>query len=214
MYVQYGAGLQYIQGWINYDASPRLIFEKIWLYRLILNNYSKCIFDPQILYGDIVKGLPHANKSVDGVFCSHVLEHLSLDDFHKAISNTFNMLKDGGRFRLIVPNLTYYVENYLDFYHSPKSIEMTRAYKFNVETCYGRQSSRSSILKRLIEAFGNSNHLWMWDIESLKIALEGAGFQGISEFKKGECSDGAFLAPERDYQFMNNAISLECFRPK
>ena len=42
--------------------------------------------------------------TADGVYASHVLEHLSLSDFRTALENTYRMLADGGVFRLIVPD--------------------------------------------------------------------------------------------------------------
>ncbi len=212
MYIQFGSGLRAVEGWINYDSSPTLRIQKLPFANILFKKVLSCRFDDQIIYGDIVKGLGVPNESADGIFCSHVLEHLSLDDFHTALTNIFYILKKGGRFRVIVPNLKYYINNYLDSVPSPQTIEMTSAYKFNIETCYGRNYSRSTLSKRLVEAFGNSYHLWMWDLESLKLALELAGFHDVTEFSKGSCNDVSFLAPERDYQFMNNAISLECFR--
>lgn len=212
MYVQYGSGLQNVKGWINYDASPTLRLQKIKVLNIIINRFSKCKFDSQIMFGDIVKGLPHAEESVDGIFCSHVLEHLSFDDSQIALKNTFKILKRGGRFRLIVPNLNFYVKEYVNNLALDLKIENTPAFKFNLETCFGRKASRISIWKRLIEAFGNSYHLWMWDEASLVLALQNAGFTKINKFVQNDCKDLIFLAPERSYQFVNDAIAIECYR--
>jgi SAM-dependent methyltransferase len=212
MYVQYGAGLQDVQGWANYDASPTLRIQRIRLLKVISNRFLKCKFASQIMYGDIVKGLPHAEQSVDGVYCSHVLEHLSFDDFQIALNNTYKILKKGGRFRLIVPNLEFYIKSYHRDPSQNLTLESTAAYRFNSETCFGRKDSRNSILSRVKEAFGNSYHQWMWDEISMELALQNAGFVGIKKFQENECDDKKFLAPERNYQFANNAIALECFR--
>jgi ubiquinone/menaquinone biosynthesis C-methylase UbiE len=66
--------------------------------------------DDHVRYGDIVKGLPVQGDSGDGLFCSRVLEHLSLVDCSAALHNSFRYLKPGGIFRIIVPDLDYYIE--------------------------------------------------------------------------------------------------------
>jgi len=46
-------------------------------------------------------------ESCRGVYASHVLEHLALDEFHRAIENTMRILEKGGVFRLVVPDLEW-----------------------------------------------------------------------------------------------------------
>ena len=95
-YVQYGAGNKAVQGWLNFDSSPTLRIQKLPCIGRLLRSRLNCIFDDNVLYGDIVKGLPIKSNSVDGLFCSHVLEHLSYADFSFALNNSFKYLKRGG----------------------------------------------------------------------------------------------------------------------
>jgi predicted SAM-dependent methyltransferase len=53
------------------------------------------ILPKNVLYGDIVKELPINDDSCDGLYCSHTLEHISLNDFRKALKNSFKILKKG-----------------------------------------------------------------------------------------------------------------------
>ena len=96
LYVQYGAGNEAVKGWLNFDASPTLRIQKLPLIGKLLRSKLNCVFDDDILYGDIIKGLPIKANSVDGLFCSHVLEHLSYADFYTALFNSFKYLKPGG----------------------------------------------------------------------------------------------------------------------
>ena len=85
--MQYGCGFDAPDGWINYDASPTLFFERIpFLGSFYTKNEKR--FPRKVLWGDIVRGLPHKKESVQGIFCSHILEHLSLEDCRKAIRKT------------------------------------------------------------------------------------------------------------------------------
>lgn len=111
-YVQYGCGWSAPSGWRNFDASPTLRFERLPLIgQLYTKNETR--FPANEEYGDIVKRLPITPESCKGVYCSHVLEHLSLDDFRTALHNTFQILQRGV-FRFVLPDLEYSVRRYLD----------------------------------------------------------------------------------------------------
>lgn len=96
LYVQYGAGNESVEGWISFDASPTLRIQKLPILGRLLRSRLNCVFDGDIRYGDIVKGLPLRPESVDGLFCSHVLEHLSHADCSTALKNSYAYLKRGG----------------------------------------------------------------------------------------------------------------------
>ena len=89
LYVQYGCGLSAPKEWVNFDVSPTLRLQKIPVVGNWLKKSSKVVFPSNVLYGDIVKGLPVADNSCDGVYCSHTLEHLSLEDFLQKIHDMY-----------------------------------------------------------------------------------------------------------------------------
>jgi len=74
-YVQYGAGYTAGEGWLNFDASPTLRAERVPLLGGLLGSLwgNPQRYPPGIVYGDIVKGLPVADGTVDGLYASHVL---------------------------------------------------------------------------------------------------------------------------------------------
>jgi predicted SAM-dependent methyltransferase len=218
LYVQYGAGNQAVSEWISFDASPTLLLQRIWLIGAILTPKLNAVFDNEILYGCIVRGLPLKIGSVDGIFCSHVLEHLAYDDFRVALKNTFKYLKKGGRFRLIVPNLEYYINRYLiNKETSNFEAQSNAASNFMEGTSLGNINSRLGIFNRLRESIGNSRHQWMWDFPGLKMELESCGFINIQKFQAGNCNETIFLNPEREHQFgdvmMQQGLAIECFKP-
>ena len=53
-------------------------------------------FPGNVEHGDITKELPLSEGSANAIYASHVLEHLPLEDFRKAIQNTYKYLKKGG----------------------------------------------------------------------------------------------------------------------
>src|SRR5215470_17102171 len=97
-YVQYGCGLCAPAGWLNFDSSPMLRLQRIPLAgRLAANGSVK--FPSNVRYGNIVRGLPIEDGTCRAVYCSHVLEHLSLNDFRAALLNTQRLLGKGAVFR-------------------------------------------------------------------------------------------------------------------
>lgn len=78
--------------------------------------FSKFIsprFPDRVQYGDIVRGLSIPRDSCDLIYCSHVLEHLSLEDLRLALRNTHGYLKAGGTFRLVLPDFEQQLAVYL-----------------------------------------------------------------------------------------------------
>lgn len=217
LYVQYGAGNEAVQGWLNFDASPTLRIQKMPLIGRLLRSRLNCIFDDDIFYGDIVKGLPIKANSVDGLFCSHVLEHLSYHDFSLALNNSFEYLKPGGVFRLIVPDLEFYIKKYQSSLTSnDHDKRASAAIEFCKGTCFGVEGSRFTLVERFIDIFRNSSHRWMWDYFSLTKALQEHGFINIKKFHRGFCADKMFLLPERPHQFGGDeayGLALECSKP-
>lgn len=214
IYVQYGCGTIVDKRWINYDASPTLLIQKVPLLGKLARRWLNVEFPDIVLYGNIVRGLPILDNTVDGVFCSHVLEHLSLEEFYVALRNTYSILKPGGIFRCILPDLEAYARDYIHRITDPKlddeksNASIRFMEKLNMAGTKPRNDARSF----LSLLFGHSGHRWMWDRYSLKRALADQGFTDIKPFVKGQCEDPMFLLLEEDYQFID-AIALQCKKP-
>src|SRR5437763_1367029 len=131
LYVQYGCGLCAPDGWLNYDASPGVRLRHVPVVGPFL---TKVPWPAGVRYGDIRKGLPVSDASADGAYCSHVLEHLSLNDFRTALRNTFRILKPGGVFRLVLPDLRLIATDYLN------SRQPDAAVKFMEQSLLGQES--------------------------------------------------------------------------
>jgi hypothetical protein len=207
-YVQYGCGLSSPEGWINYDSSPTLKIQRLPLVGSVLKPFLNVTFPPAVLFGDIVAGLPESPGSVDGVYCSHVLEHLALDDLRVALKNTATIMKPGAVFRMVLPDLEWLARNYIKELESGNT---AAAVSFVEGTLMGLHKRPRGLKQQMSAMFGNSHHLWMWDHESLSAELEGAGFRNIRRSKFGDAADPAFKKVEDENRF-HQAVSLECTR--
>ncbi|MES2807891.1 MAG: methyltransferase domain-containing protein [Bacteroidota bacterium] len=203
-YVQYGCGFTAPNGWINYDASPTLRFEKMPLLGKFYTRNSQR-FPASVKYGNIVKGLPEQANSCDGVYCSHVLEHLAYADFVQALKNTYTILKPGGVFRGVVPDLKAAVTDYLDTFNTEPAPanNLMRGTMLGIET---RGTGLAAAVKGL---YGNSKHLWMWDYKSLAHELEKVGFKNICPITFGDADDAAFALVEEEDRFYK-AAAFQC----
>jgi len=204
-YVQYGCGWSAPNGWRNFDASPTLRFERI---PLIGTLYTKndARFPANVEYGDVVRGLPISPGSCRGVYSSHVLEHLALDDFRIALRNTYEILRSGGTFRLVVPDLEYSARTYIE------SRSKTAAIEFIRDTNLGHESRARGIKGLARTWLGNSQHLWMWDYKSIQAELEEAGFVEVRRAAFGDSSDPMFRTVENEDRW-KNCLGVECRKP-
>jgi SAM-dependent methyltransferase len=204
-YIQYGCGPSCPEGWINYDASPTLRLQRLRVIGKLFRRGS-IEFSDDVRFGDIVKGLPVADGSAQGVYASHVLEHLSLADFWTALHNTFRILKPGGIFRLVVPDLEIRARTY---------VEKLKVGDAEANTWFMRTSNLGlEHRKRGLEAwargvFGNSAHLWMWDERSMTAALEKVGFIGVRRCRFNDSKDEAFRLVEDASRFYDDSADVE-----
>lgn len=208
-YVQYGCGLSCPNEWLNYDSSPTLRLQKILLFGNIFKFFSKIKFPNNILVGDIVEGLPLKDNSVIGLYCSHILEHLSYNELIRALRNSYKILKNGGVFRIVLPDMEFYCRNYL------KSIDQNSnqyaCVDFMEATLLGKKERDKSFISFLKSFYGNSNHLWMWDYYSFSRILLETGFRNIKKCDFNDSKNKMFLKVE-DQDRYTNCLSIEAIK--
>jgi SAM-dependent methyltransferase len=204
--VQYGCGLCAPESWVNFDSSPTIFLQRIPLLGNVFVRRGFPSFPRNIKRGNIAQGLPLDNSSVDGVYCSHVLEHLSLADLRLALAETHRILKPGGGFRFVLPDLEYHIRQYVE------SDQPTRAQEFLQTTILGVKERPRTISGMLREWFGGSKHLWMWDYASMRSELESCGFTGMRRASFGDSAYSAFAEVEEASRW-HNCLGIECSKP-
>ena len=213
VYVQYGCGLCAPDRWLNFDASPRLKLERSPGLRTVLRATAGLIFPANIRFGDIVRGLPVADASARGVYCSHVLEHLPRDDMPTALRNTHRMLAPGGLFRMVVPDLQWRAAQYL---RSAERGDAAAADALLTACALGTRQKPRNVISGLRNLFGKSAHLWMYDFAALKALLEQAGFTSVRRCELGDCRDPMFALVEEKGRFFDagkRELAVEAMKP-
>ena len=204
--MQYGCGHSAPKEWVNFDVSPTLRIQKTPVLGTLLKKQLNTTFPQNVRYGDIIKGLPISSDSCDGVYCSHTLEHLSLSDFRLALRNTYRILKKGGVFRCVVPDLEFCARSYVDALNQGNE-EASIAFVGSI--LMGLQERPRGLAGLVKSYFGNAHHLWMWDSKSLAHELQKAGFSEIRNCKFNDSDDEMFMHVEDEGRFQN-AVAIEC----
>lgn len=203
LWVQFGCGLCAPEKWLNYDSSPTLRLQRVPLLGTLVPSGPYGRFPANVLYGDVVKGLPLPDGAAELLYSSHVLEHLSLDDLRLALRNCRKVLRPGGVFRLVLPDIELLIDQY------KADVATDAAIRFMENTLLGKKSRPRGIGSLVREWLGNSQHLWMWDYKSLAAELQKAGFQSIRRAAWNDSPVAAFEmveAPDRWHE----ALGIEC----
>jgi SAM-dependent methyltransferase len=193
--VNLGSGTNTIEGWINIDKSWNIYLSKFPTVKRILYKlgvipegaFQADWKGKNVIRHDVKKGLPFEDESVNFIYCSHLLEHLTRDDAKKVCQEAYRVLKKDGIFRVVVPDLKLLAEKYVEsdrkfFGGSPKPTADLFLESLGLEGLRKRP-----ILERIL----CSLHKYMYDAESLTFLLRSAGFQDVRErnFREGACPD-------------------------
>ena len=205
--VQFGSGPTAYPGWLNYDCSPTLRIQRLPIVGALARRKMSTVFDRSVLYGDTRTGLPLGAGTVSFLYCSHVLEHLSLEDFRLSLADCFRILVPGGIFRGVMPDLEAVVANYL---HDKSLNACSRMMESSYLAVVSRPRGLVGLAKML---WGNSRHLWLWDYRGTKQELEMAGFIDVRRAQFGDSSHSEFNEMEV-FESWDKQLGFECRKPK
>ncbi|MCU1493776.1 MAG: hypothetical protein JWO62_1540 [Acidimicrobiaceae bacterium] len=137
-----GCGTDYKAGWVNID------------------NNSDANITKLDLSWDFTNPLPFADGSVDFVFNEHLVEHLTVEESRRAITDFIRVLRPGGVMRIAMPDLVSAVDKYLNL-----PLEDDPAiHTFQLDFVKTRA-------ERLNMAFRWWGHRWLYDWEELERRL-------------------------------------------
>jgi hypothetical protein len=144
---------------------------------------------------------------VDVAYCSHTLEHLSLEDFRVALRNTYAMLKPGGVFRFVLPDLRAMVQDYVESTDDDASVRFVGALLMV-------EPARARGIKGIVrEVIGNSRHRWMWDERSLATELKSVGFVEVRRAQRGDSGMAELDAVEHEDRWDRLAVGMQARKP-
>ena len=207
--IHVGCGMSVGRSWQNFDSSPTLRFERLPLIgRLYTKNRQR--FPEAVRYGDIVRHPLCAPGRAAAVYCSHMLEHLALDEMRTALRHIHAMLEPDGIFRLIVPDLQTRIAIY------SSSTDPDRAHGFMRAVGLGQPISPKGIAARIHALLTTSAHRWMYDEHSLRDELAAIGFGAIRRCHIGDSTLAEFGEIEDPNRYADRVygpeLALECHK--
>ena len=156
-----------------------------WVNIDIARGYADVVWD-------IRQPLPFADQSCSAILCEHVIEHLNQHDGRQLLNQFFRMLQPDGVVRISTPDAFRYLESYVrgdGFIHQPR---------------FGGPSIPPiDRVNRMMRE--NGGHLWIYDQQSLVMALESAGFKRtIIQRADISCHErmAGIDSPEREFESM------------
>lgn len=122
---------------------------------------------------DLTVSVPFPDESCSLIYCEHMIEHISRNDGARFLRECYRVLQPGGVIRLSTPDAERFLRSYVEdgeFLRHPSFPEP-------IETSL----DRINLMMR-----ENGQHLWVYDRESLSLALKRAGFSRVIAQKFGE----------------------------
>lgn len=184
-----------IEGWHNTDITPHIWIARIPLAAMALHKAGKMdshrllqhqrgIFR-KVHYLDLSRRFPYPDAQFDFVFSCHVFEHIPRPILKQTLSEIRRVMKPGGVMRVVVPDLSWFVERY-----SPAKADDFVKGVFEMEN--GLEKNR---------------HHWMYSENSLGSLLEGQGFVDLRtcKYREGRCPDLELLDNRPDHSIFMEA---------
>jgi len=147
--VEFGPGMmQPPPRWLSVDMTPTATF-----------------------YCDLRDPLPFPPSSIDEIYSSHVLEHLSLPQLRRLLVDCVRVLKPGGTFSAAVPNGGMFVRSYADAALRDKLLTWIAA----SPDC--ELGTAMDVVNHMAHLGGE--HQFLFDEENLVALLEITGFTNV-----------------------------------
>jgi predicted SAM-dependent methyltransferase len=154
-----GCGDLVKDGWLNVDAAPASAAR---------------------YYYNAVNPLPLRPGSVEHIHAEHFLEHLEYFDACQFIHECFRVLKVGGSFRVVVPDL----EKYINAYYTNDREFFTKF--VDLGGAATPLTTRALVCNQMFRMGGA--HKFAWDFETLADVLEKTGFRSVERSKRSAVS--------------------------
>lgn len=170
-----GCGFHTPIGWLNVDyaigawlAKPGVFATINKKFKIINLNWSNDIF-----LCDLTKKLPWDDDSVDIIYSSHSLEHLSKIEGRYLLRECHRLLKPNGIIRIVVPDLKVIINRYTQGKIAADEVLDQLYVTYNSPT--------DGVLKRIIAPFIQFPHKCMYDTPTLLRIMSEIGFEVASK---------------------------------
>jgi predicted SAM-dependent methyltransferase len=169
------------------------------------------------------KKFPLPNESVSCIYGSHVFEHINIYACPDLFKECYRVLKPGGYFRLVLPDVRRSIEQYLN---NETDFPLFKRRKERAKKLYNLDYTIFECLKEdflsrngQVDLLGQNTlaHQNAWDFETIKKDLSRVGFDPSNIYRSGFCQtncqdfrfEGTYPSEaNEDYR----SLYVECFK--
>lgn len=126
---------------------------------------------------DLNRGIPLEDKSMQGIFSEHCLEHFSIEKLDFVLSECYRVLKPGGVLRFIVPDFEYFVTHYFALSQDKSPQPLSSEFCEDQANYQGIYTTTIAINK----LFYSWGHQFIFDFHTIKKLLEKSNFIKIKK---------------------------------
>ncbi len=181
--LQIGSGNNVYEGWLNTDYEPGI---------------------PGVYRMDATRKFPFADNTFDYVFCQHMIEHIGYPEGQFMLRECLRVLKPGGKVRISTPNLAFVC----GLYNSTPD-ERQRAYMEWSKATWVPDAPKASPAFVVNNFFRNWGHQFIYDSETLREAIERAGFHALKSFDLNQSDDPIFQDLENEQRLPKGFLAME-----
>ncbi len=165
-YLQLGSGESRLDGFLNSDFP--------------LNDKAELHLDARF-------PLPFRDQCLRGIYAHHVVEHLSYEDARALFKECCRVLKPGGIFRMVVPDLEVFLRCYTD----PDPQKRAKIYRLLPEHFMAELAGRTplEVADHIFRDNKFNRHLSAWDWETAALRLREAGFASVQRLSANQSAD-------------------------
>jgi len=168
MKLHLGCGTVVVDGWVNVDNAVGVRVRKLPVIGPAVGKLGlfRTPWSWNIFIHDIRKPFPWADGAVDAIYTSNALEHLKKREGETCLRECARVLRPGGVLRVVVPNLTGYVRDYMAGRIDARDMLM----ELNVVEARGLSRTRE-----ILAMYSGGSHCCMYDEPSLLALLRTCG---------------------------------------
>lgn len=195
-----GCGTCFYAGYLNVGYWHNLPHDTLY-------NAPNQVEGTVMLNWDLRNGVPAADNSLEVVYHSHMLEHLTNADGLTFLTECYRVLQPGGMMRVIVPDLGAWCKAYVhgeDFFFD--------SYRRNVlQSDYDRYPTNSAVFMGMLH---NHDHKMGYDFDLLSHRLKTIGFERITRtlFQESVLPEIVEIETHEPVRTMES-LCLECYKP-
>lgn len=204
-----GSGPVVAEGWENLDKSPSVFLARFGRVRKALGRLGMLTV-PQVTgfsegtrYANVAKGLRYESNSIEFIYSSHMIEHLSRSQGLRLLRECSRVLAPGGRVRLATPDLRDIAAAYIGRDSPPGSPAVTADAFMRTLNMYCEDET-SGIKGQIKKHVSGAWHQWLYDAESLAALMQEGGLIDICSrgYREGAVPDLDVLEHRPESLFM------------